>query len=211
MLRLRRSRNHWLIKEESFPAEACSYETLRRYDPRERFGQDRHLSSIQWEEEMRLKKEFVSISFQALTAIKNELDRFPGTETGGLLLGYSGTLHGISVLAATDGGYQGVIHEPNCFQYDAAYEAHICRIISELYDPPLELVGLWHKHNQKAVPLFSCADEDMHRQLLESADFPCLSILFERREEGDYDVRVFLLKKSGEHEDVTEHTIFEEK
>lgn len=151
-----------------------------------------------------------SFSFRAKAAIQNELARFPLLETGGLLLGYADAVH-IAVLEATDGGYQDTIHEPGCFAYDAAYEEHLCSVLSELYDPPLQLVGLWHKHNAAGIPHFSRADEDMHRQLIENTAHPCLSLLFEKESDDCYEAHVFLLTAENEPADLTDHTTWEEK
>lgn len=161
--------------------------------------------------EAHLKAGKVRISARAMAAMNNELCRFPDWETGGLLLGYFRTEGEIFVLEATDGGYQNTVHEPDCFQYDVAYEDHLCEILSGLYRPPLELVGLWHKHNERSDPPFSNADENMHRQLLEGTSDPGLSILFEKLGEKNYGLRVFLLSQSGAHTDVTDDTILEEE
>lgn len=139
----------------------------------------------------------------------NELKHFPTTETGGLLLGYSDSEKGISIFEATDSGYQNTAHDVGSFQYDIAYENHLCNFLSELYQPPLQLVGVWHKHNSAysgtALP-FSHADENMHRQLLEN-QCPCISILFEKIGENQknvhYNTRVFLISPCGNHQDIT--------
>ena len=151
-----------------------------------------------------------SFSVRAKAAMQNELARFPEQETGGLLLGYADAAH-IEVLEATDGGYQNTVHEPDCFAYDVAYEEHLCGILSELYDPPLQLVGLWHKHNAIGIPHFSRADEAMHRQLLEGAAHPCLSLLFEKEQGSCYDVHVFLLSAENEPADITDRTVWKEE
>ena len=152
------------------------------------------------------------ISQRAQTAIENELGRFPYTETGGLLLGYYKPEKGIFVLEATDSGYQDVIHEVGCFQYDTAYEEHLCGILSSLYKPPLQLVGVWHKHNSVHSDVglpFSHADEDMHNQLMKNG-CPCVSILFEKNNISDLEVRyktsVFWLSADGQHQEITEIT-----
>ena len=134
--------------------------------------------------------------------MENELRRFPDTETGGLLLGYADPKQGIVVREATDSGYQNTIHEPCCFQYDNTYVAHICAVLSELYTPPLDVVGIWHKHNSTCAVAFSRADEEMHIQLLRQQDHPCLSVLFEKISGGEtdeiqYNVRVFELGDLG--------------
>lgn len=154
------------------------------------------------------------ISGRAQAVIEIELSRFPDTETGGLLLGYSELGNGVLILEATDSGYQDVIHEVGCFQYDIAYEEHLCGLLSQLYQPSLQLVGVWHKHNSvhsnSTIP-FSGADEDMHHQLMEN-DCPCISILFEKssahNENVCYKASVFLLSTNGEHQNITEFTIW---
>lgn len=155
------------------------------------------------------------ISWRAQAVIEIELSRFPETETGGLLLGYSEPETGVLILEATDGGYQDVIHEVGCFQYDIAYEEHLCSLLSQLYQPPLQLVGVWHKHNfvhsENTIP-FSRADENMHRQLTENG-CPCISILFEKsndhNENVHYKASVFFLSTTGDHQNITEFTTWE--
>lgn len=152
------------------------------------------------------------ISKRAQAVIELELSRFPDTETGGLLLGYSEPGNGVLVLEATDSGYQDVIHEVGCFQYDIAYEEHVCGLLSQLYQPALQLVGVWHKHNavhsDGAIP-FSRADENMHRQLMEN-DGPCISVLFEKSNVHGGDIRykasVFSLSTDGAHQNITDST-----
>lgn len=155
------------------------------------------------------------ISRRARAVIEAELNLFPDTETGGLLLGYSEPGKDILILEATDSGYGDVIHETGSFQYDIAYEAHLCNFLSQLYQPSLQLVGVWHKHNAvhsgNSIP-FSNADEDMHRQLMEN-DCPCISILFEKSDDHSegvrYKARVFLLSIDGKHQDITEGVIWD--
>lgn len=143
-----------------------------------------------------------------------ELSRFPDMETGGLLLGYSESEKGISILEATDSGYRNTIHTPGSFQYDTAYEEHLCNFLSQLYQPPLQLVGVWHNHNSahlsSSLP-FSSADEKIHSQLLENP-FPCISILFEKtgasRKSIHYNTRIFLLSPNGDHCDITDAAVW---
>ena len=146
--------------------------------------------------------------------MEQELSRFPDTETGGLLLGYSEPESGISILEATDSGYQNTIHTPGSFQYDTTYEEHLCNLLSLLYQPPLQLVGVWHKHNSAhpndSLP-FSSADEKIHRQLMENF-YPCISVLFEKTSKGKdsihYDTRIFLLSPNGKHRDISDVTVW---
>lgn len=149
------------------------------------------------------------ISKRAQAVIEVELSHFPEMETGGLLLGYSEENEGILILEATDSGYRDVIREVGRFQYDIAYEEHLCNLLSQLYHPPLQLVGVWHKHNSVHtngfIP-FSDADENMHFQLMKNGG-PCVSILYEKTGGRDgninYKASVFLLSINGEHQNIT--------
>lgn len=136
--------------------------------------------------------------------MRNELARFPDTETGGLLLGYVQEQH-IQVLEATDAGYRDAVHEADCFAYDAAYEEHLCHVLSSLYDPPLELAGVWHKHNSVSEIPFSNADEAIHRQLLEEQN-DGLSILFEKEQDQPttYRLRCFWLTRGAPYLEITD-------
>ena len=154
------------------------------------------------------------ISKRAQAIIENDLGRFPDTETGGLLLGYSESENDLFILEATDSGYQNTVHTIGSFQYDNAYQEHLCNLLSQLYQPPLTLVGVWHKHNSAHsgddFP-FSYADEMIHNQLMES-HHSCVSILFEKTSESrnniHYNTRIFLLSPHGKHCDITSTTVW---
>lgn len=152
-----------------------------------------------------------SLAERAKTAIGNELERYPDTETGGLLLGYAHESC-IEVIEATDAGYRNVIHEQDCFAYDAEYETHLCDMLSGLYDPPLELVGVWHKHNAVGEIPFSNADEAIHRQLVEAYG-KGLSLLFEKEQDQPvtYRLRCFWLSRGVPCLDITDHLKDERK
>lgn len=150
-------------------------------------------------------KKRIIIYARAKRAMQNELARFAGVETGGLLLGYAKAGSPVKVLEATDGGVNAVRGE-HFFRYDEEYEEHICGIISEMYKPPLQIVGVWHKHNSACRTPFSRADENIHQQLVRQNPHPCVSVLFEktfRRTGGRirYRARIFLLEKSGAYTD----------
>ncbi len=130
--------------------------------------------------------------------MENELARYPDVETGGLLLGYSNA-DGVDVLEATDAG-PNAVRTADTFRMDPAYTAHMSRILSELHTPNLQVVGLWHKHNSVGEIPFSRTDEAAHRQLLALYPHPCLSILYEKEDDEDYDGRVFLLEETGAQE-----------
>lgn len=145
-----------------------------------------------------------SLTERAKTAIRNELARYPDTETGGLLLGYAHEAC-IEVMEATDAGYRNMIHEQDCFAYDAEYQVHLCSVLSALYDPPLELVGVWHKHNCASRIPFSNADEQIHRQLLQEHE-KGLSILLEKEQNqpATYRLRCFWLTRGAPYLEITD-------
>lgn len=156
-----------------------------------------------------------TFSRRAQAVIEIELNHFPDTETGGLLLGRTAPGNDIYIIEATDSGYRNTIHTLGSFQYDTAYEEHLCNLLSLLYQPPLQLVGVWHKHNSAhpndSLP-FSSADEKIHRQLMKNA-YPCVSVLFEKTSKSKdsihYDTRIFLLSSNGKHRDITNVTVWD--
>lgn len=149
----------------------------------------------------------VHICARARRAMENELSRYPNLETGGLLLGRSDGAGDIKIMEATDGGYRNTVHEEDEFAYDPEYQAHMCEVLCNIYDPPLQVVGVWHKHNIPGEIPFSRADEDIHAQLLEN-DYPCVSLLLEKTDCNAYNPRMFLLRSGGEHVDMEEHTLW---
>ena len=132
-----------------------------------------------------------------------EIGRYPDVETGGILLGYA-TAHELQVLEAIDGGYNEVVREPGRFIYNADYANHLCNILSMLYTPQLELVGVWHKHNHSFAPSFSYEDHIMHKKLLMSVQHAICSILFQKQDAAtnEYVMRTYVIGESGLHNEV---------
>lgn len=66
------------------------------------------------------------------------------TETGGIFLGYrdSDTWY---IVEAIDPGPKSTF-QIAYFEYDTNYVNHLVNKIARLYDKPLELIGLWHRH-----------------------------------------------------------------
>ena len=122
----------------------------------------------------------ITISARAMKRMQNELSSWPGVETGGVLLGYK-RKDSIIIIEAVDGGYEKAIREPGRFQYDHKYVQHVCNQIINQYEPPLDLVGLWHKHNHSYSPLFSDEDMELNDQLCSLVKGTCCSILFQKR------------------------------
>jgi hypothetical protein len=88
--------------------------------------------------------ERVVFSARAHAAIVAETFAEHPNETGGILLGHyrSGVWH---VIEAIDPG-PGSRFSPVSFEYDTAYVNHLARKVAGLYQLPLQLIGLWHRH-----------------------------------------------------------------
>ena len=122
----------------------------------------------------------LNICQRALRSMQCEIGRYPTVETGGILLGYVSETE-LKIVEAIDGGYKKVIREAGRFRYDIEYVEHLCEIISTLYSPPLELVGVWHKHNHSDSPMFSYEDCNIHHELLSITQHKICSILFQKQ------------------------------
>ena len=86
----------------------------------------------------------VRITRRAWTAILSETLVKVESETGGILLGYrDGEVW--TVVEAIDPGPKSVF-EYAFFSYDQPYVNHLANRIVQLYERPLEVVGLWHRH-----------------------------------------------------------------
>lgn len=144
----------------------------------------------------------VGIGRRALRAMQCEIGRFTDQETGGVLLGYA-LDDELRIVEAVDGGYTGVLRESGRFMYNADYVEHVSNILSALYSPPLELVGVWHKHNHALPPVFSQEDEEMHCRLLSLVRHDVCSILFQKRENSmEYVMRTYCVPQTGAYEEV---------
>lgn len=137
--------------------------------------------------------------------MQTEIARFPIMETGGVLLGYKNTQErSIEILEAIDSGIRAE-HDYGTFAYDVEYVSHVAEVLSALYVPQLQVIGVWHKHNHAYNPPFSDADQEMHRQMLEINDGWAVSILFQKiNENEEYDMRTFVLHSPEECIEVAE-------
>ncbi len=139
----------------------------------------------------------VEISARAMQEMKCELSSWPDVETGGVLLGYN-TGRKTIIIEATDPGYRNVIREKGKFAYDNDYVEYVATRISHLYDPPLRLVGVWHKHNHSFDPIFSEEDNSIHNRICDITKSECCSILFQKNTQNDnmYIMRVCIIQSN---------------
>lgn len=157
----------------------------------------------------------VKISKRAYASMLCELEEYPKVETGGVLLGYSYN-DCWNIIEATDPGIHAV-RKPAEIQCDMAYLEHTVNILNRIYNPPLEQVGVWHKHNHSYNPPFSEIDKKVHVQLASAKSHNIVSILFQKENEMDeYSMHMFVCDNLGntkeiefEIEDLNEGILYE--
>lgn len=138
----------------------------------------------------------VKIEKRAIALIKQDILRHEGVETGGILLGYRNDHNCFIIMEAIDGGYNAV-HKSNRFKYDYLYAKHLSQIISELYDPQLDVIGVWHTHVNVYNPPFSIADKEMHLRLVNICKNDIVSLLIQIKDE-EYYASVYKISKDCE-------------
>lgn len=103
----------------------------------------------------------VFFSDRAFTAILAETTEKVKTETGGLFLGIveNDTWY---VVEAIDPGPKSIF-EVAYFEYDQKYTQHLINKIANLYETPLQLIGLWHRHPGSFDQFSSTDDGTNHK------------------------------------------------
>lgn len=97
----------------------------------------------------------VILSTKAYLTIVVETFARVSTETGGILLGQrDGEVW--HVIEAIDAGINATFR-PAYFEYDTVYVNHVANHVARLYQAPLELLGLWHRH-PGSMDIFSSTD-----------------------------------------------------
>ncbi len=150
----------------------------------------------------------IEISGRAMRGMQYDLSLWPGVETGGVLLGYV-TPQMVRVFEATDGGYENAVRKQGCFSYDHHYVTHISSYVANLYQPPLNIIGFWHKHNHDYDPCLSDEDLEMQERLFETNNFRGCSILFQKKSgpEDIYSMRVFITEKGKKYCEVRQSDV----
>lgn len=118
--------------------------------------------------------EQVVFSRRAHAAIVAETHQQHPNETGGILLGHhsAGRWH---VIEAIDPG-PGSHFSPTTFEYDTAYVNHLARKVAAVYECPLSLIGLWHRH-PGSFDRFSGQDDQTNRRYAEQSPAGAISCL----------------------------------
>ena len=71
-------------------------------------------------------------------------------------------------------------------------------LLMDLYEEPVHVIGIWHKHNHNYNPPFSEEDNLVHQRLVEQTENDILSILFQKEPEGSYVMKVFRYNRKGQ-------------
>ncbi|MBQ6603139.1 MAG: Mov34/MPN/PAD-1 family protein [Eubacterium sp.] len=98
----------------------------------------------------------IIFSERAYAGILSETCEKIKTETGGLFLGKTDGSDWY-VVEAIDPGPKSIF-QVAYFEYDQAYTQHLINKIAHLYEEPLELIGLWHRH-PGSFDIFSSTDD----------------------------------------------------
>ena len=91
-----------------------------------------------------MQERVVHFSNRSFSALISEAVNHSDTETGGVLLGHSSGNHWY-VLETVNSGPKSSF-SPISFTYDQEYINYESNRLANIYDNPLELLGLWHQH-----------------------------------------------------------------
>lgn len=120
----------------------------------------------------------------------SELSRFSNLESGGILLGKL-INNDYYIVEAIDAGINTVKTSYSVI-CDSKYLTHMHNTLSALYEPKLDVVGLWHKHNNNINPPFSSEDVISHNNIMKLFEINnTISILFQKQNEEFYVMKVY--------------------
>lgn len=118
--------------------------------------------------------------------------RFPDTENGGLLLGIKKE-NKIFIVEAIEAGIDSV-REKGRLSFEGSSMEHTVTSIIDLYEEELSIIGIWHKHGHDHNPPFSAEDEMCHKALSNQLKHEIITILFQKKLNDEYVMRVFCYK-----------------
>ena len=150
-------------------------------------------------------KKSIAFMQRAYKQMLYEIEHSQEKETGGFLLGHISEKQ-ITVCEAVDGGVN-VISNEYSFSYDEQYVEHVSKRLMALYTPPLEIVGVWHKHNSYHELPFSDADMEIHKQMYDISKEAAISCLFQKLDDSSFEMDVYQLLPEGKYEEVEEFVL----
>lgn len=146
----------------------------------------------------------VLVCSRAYKLMTNEIDWSGNKETGGILLGIINNKQ-IIIVEAVDGGPNSTASQ-TFFSYDYKYVEHVTERIVHLYKQKLNIIGVWHKHNNYHEYPFSRQDLELHEEICDMVGGYGISILFQQKAEATYEMGTYIIY-SGEKYQKTEFNI----
>lgn len=140
--------------------------------------------------------EKIEIYKRAFETMTFEIDNSGQNETGGILLGILET-NKVVIKETVDGGFDAISTETS-FTYDCKYVEHVATRLIQLYNPPLKLVGVWHKHNSFHINPFSEDDLKLHKKIADLVNEGAVSVLFQKKDLSEYEMNVFHIDGNGQ-------------
>lgn len=131
----------------------------------------------------------VRISNRSLAAMVSGVERFPDTENAGILLGKF-INNEFDIIEAIEAG-ESAIREKGKILCDVKSMEYMANIVKGLYEEDLEVIGIFHKHNNDYNPPFSIEDNLCHEKMSHSLKRDILSVLFQKNQDNEYTMRVF--------------------
>ncbi len=97
-----------------------------------------------------------------------------GVETGGILIGH--IVNGLwYIVESIDQGLK-TINKRDLFSYDNDYANHVIKYLSKIYEYPLTILGIWHRH-PGSLDRFSTTDEGTMRKNADNSRMGIISML----------------------------------
>lgn len=133
--------------------------------------------------------ETVIISNRALAYMISGIEMFPDKENGGLLIGIEKKEKTYIIEAIEAGAHS--VHEKGRLFLNMDGIEHSLNTIINLYNEEISIMGIWHNHNNDYNPPFSSEDKICHRDLSNQLQRDIISILFQKKQDDEYEMRVF--------------------
>lgn len=130
---------------------------------------------------------------KAYVMIFEDSRKYKTVETGGILLGYKKEKYWHVVETVLPG--KAAFRKSNCFSYDSEYLEMKANEIALLYDEPLQLLGVWHKH-PIADFIFSREDQIMHNRYMDVCESDILSGIISPVHQDILLLRLFRISKT---------------
>ncbi|MDO4169425.1 MAG: hypothetical protein Q4D45_05925 [Lachnospiraceae bacterium] len=137
----------------------------------------------------------IFISNRAFSLMMTDISRYPNVEAGGLILGIKedNIYYVIEAIEAGDDASRSA----GTLLCDEKNMIHMISTLVNIYDPQIDVIGVWHKHNNCNNPPFSDTDMELHKKIQGWINSDVISILFQKIDDSEYKMKVFFIDKQG--------------